>query len=227
LSDEDFALATKRFAKQSEPMEPKWAEENLQTIRTLMERSAVYRRALAPIMMYVGSVGIVGGLVGWWLRIDSARGFVLFWSCIATVALIGAFILVRRQALKDSEPFWSPPTRRVVQALLPSFVLGGFVAGLTAWYPLEGAGLAFTVIFWCWLFGCGIHAAGFFMQRGIRILGWAFIGIGCVVAAILDCDDRFQFFMRHPHLFMAASFGGLHLACGIYLYFTENKNPVA
>ena len=42
-------------------MKPKWAEENLQTIRTLMERSAVYRRALAPIMLFAGALGVIGG----------------------------------------------------------------------------------------------------------------------------------------------------------------------
>ena len=35
-------------------METNWAAEQLQTIRTLMERSAVYRRALAPIMLFAG-----------------------------------------------------------------------------------------------------------------------------------------------------------------------------
>ena len=33
-------------------MEPNWAAEHLQVIRTLMERSALYRRALAPIMSF-------------------------------------------------------------------------------------------------------------------------------------------------------------------------------
>ncbi|MDB6016752.1 MAG: hypothetical protein JWR19_1241, partial [Pedosphaera sp.] len=31
-------------------MKSDWAAEHLQTIRTLMERSAIYRRALAPVM---------------------------------------------------------------------------------------------------------------------------------------------------------------------------------
>lgn len=208
-------------------MNPKWAEENLQTIRTLMERSAIYRRALAPVMTAAGVIGIFGGALGWWLQMNAARQFILFWIGVAVVALVSALLLVRRQALKDAEPFWSPPTRRVIQALLPPFFIGAFVAGLVAWFPLEGTGLPFTMIFWCWLFGCGIHAAGFFMQRGIRVLGWIFIGTGCVLAASMTCDDCFQFFMRCPHLFMAAIFGGLHLAYGIYLYFTEKKHPVA
>jgi len=114
-------------------MNPKWAEENLQTIRTLMERSAVYRRALAPIMIFVGTVGIAGGGIGYLLEINLRRGFVAFWSGIASVALVGAFILVRRQALKDSEPVWSPPARRVAQALVPPFFVAAFVALLAVY----------------------------------------------------------------------------------------------
>jgi hypothetical protein len=30
-----------------------------------------------------------------------------------------------------------------------------------------------------------------------------------------------------PHLLMGGIFGGLHLAYGIYLYFTEPKTPAA
>jgi len=41
-----------------------WAEENLIVIRTLMERSAVYRRALAPVMGLVGATGIAAGAAG-------------------------------------------------------------------------------------------------------------------------------------------------------------------
>jgi hypothetical protein len=50
---------------QSDTMETNNAAENLQVIRTLMERSALYRRALAPIMTWCGAWGIIAGLVGW------------------------------------------------------------------------------------------------------------------------------------------------------------------
>src|SRR5208337_23114 len=111
-------------------MESNWAVDHLQTIRTLMERSAVYRRALAPIMIFNGVAGIAGGAAAFWLHIHSARGFVCFWGGVAMAALIGSFLLVRRQALKDSEPFWSPPTRRVAQALLPAFFVGMVMAAI-------------------------------------------------------------------------------------------------
>src|SRR3954468_17478636 len=105
-------------------MESNWAAEHLQVIRTLMERSAVYRRALAPVMIYNGSVGTAAAVLGRTLKIDSPRNFILFWAAVGLLAMAGSFLLVRRQALKDAEPFWSPPTRRVTQAMLPPLVAG-------------------------------------------------------------------------------------------------------
>ena len=61
-------------------MESNWATDHLQTIRTLMERAAVYRRALAPIMIFNGALGVVAATAGWILKIDSQRGFTLFWA---------------------------------------------------------------------------------------------------------------------------------------------------
>lgn len=203
-------------------MESNWATEHLQVIRTLMERSAVYRRALAPIMTFCGVVGIVAGGVGWWVKVDSDRAFVLFWSGVATVALLGSLLLVRRQALKDAEPFWSPPTKRVAQAMLPPFVVGLFIGvvvvfGFEAHGPSTQNGLT---MLWAWLYGFALHSAGFSISRGIRILGWVYVFVGCVLLVKLMCIEQFPL---QPHLLMAGVFGGLHLACGIYLYFTEKR----
>ena len=212
-------------------MQPNWAEENLQTIRTLMERSAVYRRALAPIMLFVGAVGIIGGLVGWLAKLESNPAFVLLWLGVAVLSLVGSLLLVRRQALKDSEPFWSPPTRRVGQALLPAFSIGLTVAVLALLVCTRGSihdiGLQLMlVILWSWLYGCAAHAAGFFMPRGVRWLGWIYVVIGLVLLAVVVFGDRgiIQF---STHVLMGGIFGGLHLAYGAYLYLTEKKNPVA
>ncbi len=45
-------------------MDNNWAAQHLQTIRTLMERSALYRRALAPIFTFVGAIGILAAVGG-------------------------------------------------------------------------------------------------------------------------------------------------------------------
>src|SRR5207249_1433024 len=112
------------FVLQSIAMESNWAAEHLQVIRTLMERSALYRRALAPIMSFNGVLGTAAALLGCGWRIDAPRPFILYWAGVAILAMAGSFFLVRRQALKESEPFWSPPTRRITQAMLPPLVAG-------------------------------------------------------------------------------------------------------
>src|SRR5881296_2762899 len=99
-------------------MESNWAAEHLQVIRTLMERSAIYRRALAPIMIFNGCMGSVAAIIGWAAEIETPSGFIIYWAVVGLLAMGGSFFLVRRQALKESEPLWSPPTRRVTQAML-------------------------------------------------------------------------------------------------------------
>jgi hypothetical protein len=213
---------------QSASMETDWAAQNLQTIRTLMERTAVYRRALAPIMVWNGIVGVAGGLAGWKMEFNSARRFIVFWSIGALLAIVGSFLLVRRQAIKDSEPFWSPPTRRIAQALLPPLFIGAFVNSLTvymAWNTKAEEIPGMLVLFWLLLYGCAAHAAGFFMTRGMKLFGWLFILMGC--ALIADEFTESRSLNVSASLLMAATFGGLHLAYGIYLYLTEKGKNAA
>ena len=209
-------------------MESNWAAEHLQVIRTLMERSALYRRALAPVMIFNGVVGLAAAALGWALEIGSPRAFVLFWAGVSVVALAGSFLLVRRQALKESEPFWSPPTRRITQALLPplaaGFMLGVVVltgGGSTPEMPGNAAWAVWLPLSWVVLYGCAFHAAGFFMPRGMKVFGWAFVAGGCALFAAgvpggaRPCDCA--------HAIMGFFFGVLHLAYGVYLYCTERR----
>jgi hypothetical protein len=206
-------------------METKVAAEHLQTIRTLMERSALYRRALAPVMITSGLVGIVASVAAHLLHIDSSRGFALFWLITSAVAIAATLLLVRRQALKDSETFWSLPTRRVTEALLPAFLVG-FAAGAfhafgqprdTAWL------LAFA---WIIVYGCALHAAGFFMQNRMKLFGWMFIIGGCGLLFASSSWPALRS-ITAAHVLMGIFFGLLHVACGVFLYFTEQRRNAA
>ena len=216
-------------------MESNWAAEHIQVIRTLMERSAIYRRALAPVMIFNGAVGSVAAALGWFLKLGSPQGFIVYWAFAAAVALAGSFLLVRRQALRESEPFWSPPTRRVTQAFLPPLA-AGMIIGIFIWFkeseaPLIGPSFTFHWLFpflplaWVVLYGCAFHAAGFFMPRGMRLFGWAFVlgGCGGMLLAAQQWSDR----LDYAHGIMGLFFGGFHLAYGIYLYFTEQRRNEA
>ena len=211
-------------------MESNWAAEHLQVIRTLMERSAVYRRALAPVMTLNGLLGTAAAGGGVLTGVSTPTGFIGYWMAVAVAAVAGSFLLARRQALKDSEPFWSPPTRRVAQALLPGLFLG-FVLGVVLLEPgvagrVASAGEAelawvWLPLVWVALYGCALHAAGFFMPRGMKIFGAAL-----VLSSSGLCVFGFAIGARGPlvgHGIMGLFFGLAHLAYGVYLYFTERR----
>ena len=193
-----------------------------------MERSALYRRALAPIMTFNGIVGLIASVAGLGLKIESPRSFILFWAGVALIGLAGSYLLVRRQALKDAEPFWSPPTRRVTQAMLPALAAGFMVGAIllvqvgTAEPAIANVlGMLWLPLGWVVLYGCAMHAAGFFMSRGMKIFGWAFILGGCGLFALGIPDGVSH--LQAAHGIMGFFFGVLHLACGVYLYFTEKR----
>ena len=207
-------------------MEPNQAVENLQVIRTLMERSAVYRRALAPIMLFTGAIGVLAAAAGLHFRVEEPRAFAGLWLGTAGAAVAGAFLLARRQAIKDQEPFWSPPTRRVGQALLPPLLCGLFVGLMLAMLDANWTMDFSMAVVWMLFYGCALNAAGFFMNRGIKWFGWIFIlgAIGIVVQGLLANSDLRP---ASGNLMMGFFFGVLHLAYGAYLYLTENrKNAV-
>ena len=214
-------------------MEPNWATEHLQVIRTLMERSAVYRRALAPVMILTGSIGLVAALGGWLMQVDSPRAFIGYWLGVSVLPLVGSFLLVRRQALSEGEPFLSPPTRRVIQAILPALSVGlivslavlarvGSEAGPHAIAP--GLALRWMPIGWVILYGCAAHAAGFFMPRGIKVFGWIMVVSGCGLFALGLPESPGP---ALAHGTMGMFFGAFHLAYGVYLRFTETRKNAA
>ena len=202
-------------------MSANWAADNLQTIRTLMERSAVYRRALAPITLLTGAVGLAAGGLGSVAGWDSPGRFVLFWFAVAVAALVGGFVIVRRQALRAQESFWSPPTRRVAQAMVPCFFIG-LIAGLAVGFTKLGQAVWLLVPIWMALYGAALNAAGFFMPRGIKLLGWLFMITGTLLLLGLVAAANYPDFHR-AHWVMGGVFGGLHLAYGIYLHFTARR----
>jgi hypothetical protein len=200
---------------QSVGMPTDWAAKNLQVIRTLMERSAVYRRALAPVMGAIGVTGLAAAVVAVLAGVSTGVAFAGFWMAVAVLCLAEAFLLVRRQALKDAEPFWSPPTRRVTQALWPAFFCG-MAAGL-ACLRLHPNGAWLLPPVWMALYGCALHAAGYFMPRGFKLFGWGFIVAGC--GWTLAAPPT----LAAANWAMGVFFGGAHAAYGLYLYFTEKR----
>lgn len=187
-----------------------------------MERAAVYRRALAPVMLSSGLIGIAAAAVPCFKPIAGNRGFAAYWLSVGLVAIAVAFLRVRRQALREHEPFWSPPTRRVTQALMPPFVvgcaLGLFLVAFDA-YVVPAAW--YCAVAWTMLYGCALSSAGFFTPRGIGLFGKALILLS--ILALFGTYYVPGDVTVAAHYLMGGIFGVLHLLYGLYLYSTERK----
>jgi hypothetical protein len=207
-------------------MEPNAAAEHLEVIRTLMERAAVYRRTLAPIMLYLGAVGTLAGLGGLGIGIDAPAGFYAWWLSAAVLAVAGAFFMARRQSVRDGEHFWSPPTLRVAEAMAPPLAAGVVLSLALVMLdaaPPRGLFVLANALF----YGCAVHAAGFFMPRGMKLFGWMVILLSAAGSAGLAVFEPAVGGSRLAHAVMGGVFGLLHLAYGAYLYLTERRETTA
>ncbi len=206
-------------------MSPNEAEEELQTIRTIMERTALYERAVSPVLTWLGAVGIVTAALGWYKPVAGAREFLLFWLCAGVVAVAGAFWLVRNQALKQGEPFWSPPTRKVAGAMFPGVLIGGLLGVIGSQVDNPWFARIMPIV-WMWFYGCALSAASPSLPRGFARLGWCFIIFGFVEALMApNLPDHQK--VIYGHLTMGTYFGGLHLVAGVLFHFSHKNRPSA
>jgi len=183
-------------------------------------------------MGLVGATGIAAGAFALSHHFDSSQVFVEYWATVAVVCVAEAFLLIRRQAMKDSEPIWSPPTRRVAQAVTPAF-LAALIAGvLFCRVRLPESGVVMLLVgVWMVLYGVAMHAAGFFMPRGVRVFGWGYALAGLAYLLYWFFNGPFWFTqwelsLRNCNLAMGVFFGGGHAAYGLYLYVTEKRGNV-
>jgi len=206
-------------------MSTDWVGTHLQEIRTLMERAALYRRALSPVSLWVGLCGCAGAaacVAGGWRE---GIGFMLVWMGAATAALAGTLAIVRIQALRAREPFWSPPARRVTQAALPGLAsAAGLTAALLIWMSRVeepehvAAATRLAAALWLVFYGTALHAAGFFMRRGLKLAGWIFVALGAAYAMALAVAPQRA---PSPLVVMGGAFGGAHLLYAAYLWITR------
>ncbi|MBM3845229.1 MAG: hypothetical protein FJ405_02950 [Verrucomicrobia bacterium] len=203
-------------------MDPELAARNLEQIRTLMERSALYQRALAPVMLLAGTFGIGGALAARKFEYTQGRSFVVFWWMVCAASTVCGLLLIRRQGLKAKEPFWSPPTRRVCAAALPAAAaaIGWSIFGL--WKGLDSWVLASI---WVTLYGCALHSAGAFTPSGVRGLGWIMILIGAF-SFVLPAAFEGHRAMQDGNFLMGLSFGISHLAAACWHQNAETRRAM-
>jgi hypothetical protein len=207
------------------------AEEHLRVIRSLMEKSTVYRALSAPSALVGGllSVAAAGGIVGWERRngpndVDSTT-FALVWGVVFAATAIVSLALIRRDAARRGEPFVSVGFRSAMRAMLPAM---SFAALFTLAHFARKT-VHYCVPWWIALYGLALLGMGHFAPRSIAILGWFFLVTGALtVGGLLDMAlaARLPFFIDAPCLLMAATFGLFHLVYAACTWPRRGRDPL-
>ncbi len=196
-----------------------------------MERAGLYRRALAPTMLLVGLVGVGTAAGAAYSMAKSLASFCLFWGVACFLSMLSAIVIARQQALRASEKLLTAPARRIASSVAAPY----FVAAVITFFLVRTEGYVYgweamtnqsSVLIGTWLLlhGCALNSAGVFISRGVRLLGVAFLLTGSSLF-VGPWPLNLCHWVSDPHALMGATFGGFHLVAGIYLYFTEKREP--
>jgi hypothetical protein len=178
------------------------ALENLRFIRSTMEsaRSFTAVPGWGQVAMGVTAIGAAALAA----RQPDFSRWLITWVAEAALAIaLGAFALVRK-ARRANTPIASGPGRSFGLALLPPLVAGAVMTAL-----LYRTGLRDVLpALWLLCYGAGIATGGAFSVRAVPLEGVSFMVLGAAAAITPPAWGD---------LWMAAGFGILQIAFGIYI----------
>ncbi len=183
------------------PIAPDVAE-NLRFIRDTMERTSAFTAVSGWGHVLMGLTAIPAALLAStqltsfaWLRVWLAEGM---------LALAIGLLSCTWKANRVGLPLFSGPARKVALGLAPPLVAGAFLTFL-----LFRSGLASALpAAWLLLYGAGIMTGGAFSVSIVPVMGLCFMLVGGL--AVLGPA-------AWGNWFLAAGFGGLHIAFGVWI----------
>lgn len=204
------------------------AEENLRIIRSLMERTAIYRAVSVPSATWAGIVSVAAFLLNLWFiqagnLFFSFKGFLLLWLGVLILAAIGNTVILFRESRRTGTTFPSPALLSAIGGMTPAFLAAALITASIAFLDFTRTyNFMFSYIevpVWMLFYGIGLLGTQHFAPRSIVLLGWAFLLSSFVV--ILTTLFAFGIFLEmknqgnpiyyFPSAMMAATFGGFHL----------------
>jgi hypothetical protein len=198
------------------------AAEHLHTIRTLMERSTIYRAISAPTALIGGATALLlSAFIQWreyrWAARSSgvvghisALAFASLWLAALVFVLLVNTFFIYREAQRDHRPLISPPMKLALHAILPCLCLP---AAVTVRFFADGYGVDHEFILVCvWIgfYGLALIATQHFAPRSLVILGWAFL----LTALLMTIGSpQLEPYSDSPvaNIAMGAAFGLYHL----------------
>ena len=199
-----------RRDEESATMDQDRAEQNLEIIRTLMERATRYEYLSARAGLQVGGIAVAGALAFLALDATSPVTFGAVWGVVFLAALS---VMVREQVREVQAagvPLWTRPAREIVRALMPAATLAA-VLSLHAFQ--HGRHLELPGI-WMLCYGCGALATSTYAPPVVFQMGVAFLGCGALTLWLGPVWSTAM---------MGLVFGGGHLTLGARLLATRRR----
>jgi hypothetical protein len=176
--------------------------ENIAFIRDAMERAGAFTAVPGWGGVLMGATALATTAVAGPPR-ESTR-WLAMWLAEAAIAVAIALITIARKAGLSGSPLNAAPARRFALAYLPPLAAG---AVLTVVFAANGL-IARLPGCWLLLYGAAVATGGAFSVRIVPVMGLCFMMLGALAFAAPA---------GWGHLFMAAGFGGLHVAFGLII----------
>ncbi len=204
------------------------ALEHLRVIRSLLERSQVYRAVSAPAALFGGLLALAVSL--WTIKISlvdftgrlEPRQFLAVWLGILAVTTALNVILLKRQADARQQPFVSDGMRAALRAFIPPMLVGGVLGSLLIWFN-EDVKLGSLV--WILCYGLALLSTSHFSPRSLVRLGWMCVAAGLLLAW-RNMSAGFGYIQNDEaaaSLFMGLTFGLLHIVYAVAVFVRKPK----
>jgi hypothetical protein len=193
-------------------MNPRRAEENLELIRTLMERTVQYQLLTARAGLVAGSLAVAGAGLFAVCDASDARVFAAVWGTVFLGSLATTCIGTAIRSRRTGEAVWSRQARAVLLALAPALFSA---LALTIFFLAQGGGAHLWLPgIWMLCYGQGALATSAYAPAPIRHLAVATLLAGAATLALGPAWAT---------LMMGLVFGAGHLGLGLALLAAERR----
>ena len=196
------------------------ALEHLRVIRSLLEKSQVYRAISAPAALCGGVLALAASAVAISSGRISSRAFLAEWLAILVVTSAVNFFMLHREASSRSQPFFSENNRLALalRAFGPPMLVGGLLGVGLIWYRDD---LALASLVWILCYGLALLATEHFSPRSLVRLGRAFLVVGAFCAVMYFTQEGMSASRNGSSvasMFLGITFGVLHILYAVAVF---------
>lgn len=178
------------------------AMDNLRYIRETMERASSFTGISGWGEVAIGAAALIAAFLS--ARQKNFNLWLAIWMADAAISILIAGWSIDRKARRTGTPLLKGSGRKMVFSLSPPILAGAL---LTIVLYRSGLTTAIPGV-WLLLYGTGVVTGGMFSVTVVPVMGLCFMVLG---AAALFAP------VSLANWFMAAGFGGLHIAFGIVI----------